>query len=205
MSSTTLNRTLAAGIAAVLLSGAAVGLVTAQGAPTMPMPMPSQTQQAGSQMHQRYLDALAKRLGITTDQLQQAMAGARSDVGMPARGTGAPAGGARSRNGRGAAIGAAAQAIGVTPQQLWTELPGKSLAQVAQAHGKNPADVAAALKTAANQRIDRQVTAGNLTADQATQRKTSIDQRIDQVINQAVPQGQTGPRGPRSVTPVPST
>jgi hypothetical protein len=39
-------------------------------------------------------------------------------------------------------------------------LPGKSLAQVAQAHGKNPNDVATALKNAAQQRIDQEVTAG---------------------------------------------
>jgi hypothetical protein len=49
----------------------------------------------------------------------------------------------------------AAQAIGITPQQLRQELPGKSLAQVATANGKNPADVATALKTAASAHIDQ--------------------------------------------------
>jgi hypothetical protein len=49
----------------------------------------------------------------------------------------------------------AAQAIGITPQQLRQELPGKSLAMVAEAHGKNPADVANALKTASNAHIDQ--------------------------------------------------
>jgi hypothetical protein len=49
----------------------------------------------------------------------------------------------------------AAQAIGISPQQLRQEIPGKSLAQVAEAHGKNSADVASALKTAANQRVDQ--------------------------------------------------
>jgi hypothetical protein len=49
----------------------------------------------------------------------------------------------------------AAQAIGITPQQLQQELPGKSLAQVAAAHGKSSADVASALKQAVSQRIDR--------------------------------------------------
>jgi hypothetical protein len=51
--------------------------------------------------------------------------------------------------------GVAAQAIGITPEQLRQQLPGKSLAQVATDHGKNPADVATALKTAANARIDQ--------------------------------------------------
>jgi len=49
----------------------------------------------------------------------------------------------------------AAQAIGINPQQLHQELQGKSLATVAQAHGKNPADVAAALKTASDAHIDQ--------------------------------------------------
>jgi hypothetical protein len=61
----------------------------------------------------------------------------------------------------------AAQAIGITPDQLRQELPGKSLAQVAQAHGKTAADVANALKNAAH---------------------TAADQRIDQLVNHVMPQ-----------------
>jgi hypothetical protein len=59
---------------------------------------------------------------------------------------------------RGELLAVAAQAIGITPEQLRQELPGKSLAEVAQAHGKNPADVANALKTASDQHIDQLVT-----------------------------------------------
>ena len=83
------------------------------------------------------------------------------------------------------------------PDQLRTELAGKSLAQVAQAHGKTANDVATALKNAAHQRIDQEVTAGRLTADQATQRKQQLDQRIDQEINQVRQQRAPGsaPRG----------
>jgi hypothetical protein len=55
-------------------------------------------------------------------------------------------------------IAVAAQSIGITPEQLRAELPGKSLAQVAEAHGKSPADVAAALKKAADARIDAHMT-----------------------------------------------
>ena len=58
----------------------------------------------------------------------------------------------------GGLLAVAAQAIGITPQELRQELPGKSLADVAHAHGKNPADVATALKTAANQHIDQEMT-----------------------------------------------
>src|ERR1051326_7097300 len=51
----------------------------------------------------------------------------------------------------------AAQAIGITPEQLHQELPGKSLAQVAEAHGKSADDVASALKTAAHARVDQRI------------------------------------------------
>jgi hypothetical protein len=148
--SNSLKRTVAAGMAAVVLSGSAVGLASAQGAPTTPTPLtPGTSQQVPSQEHQR---------------------------GHHRRGFE-----------RGVALGIAAQAIGITPQQLRTELPGKSLAQVAQAHGKNPADIATALKNAANQRIDQEVITGQLTTDQAAQRKQTVDQHIDQAVNQVVP------------------
>ncbi|MBV9131568.1 MAG: hypothetical protein JO318_02660 [Chloroflexi bacterium] len=92
-------------------------------------------------------------------------------------------------------LNTAAQAIGISVQQLQSELPGKSLAQVAEAHGKTAADVATALKNAANQRIDQAVTNGRLTADQANTDKTNIDNRIDQMVNQVVPQGGFGGPG----------
>ena len=76
--------------------------------------------------------------------------------------------------------------------QLQQELPGKSLSAVATAHGKNPADVATALKNAAHTRIDQQFTAGRLTADQATQQKQQADQRIDQQMTEVVPQAPAG-------------
>jgi DNA-binding transcriptional regulator YdaS (Cro superfamily) len=171
----TLKRCLTAICVALLLTGGAVRLVDAQTA------TPAPVQQTPSQpTRQQYLDALARRLGITTAQLEQAISGARQDVGLPAN--------AAPHRGRSAyGMEAAAQAIGITPEQLHQELPGKSLAQVAQAHGKNPTDVATALKNAANQRIDQAVTAGRLTADQANQRTTQVDQHIDQLMNRVVP------------------
>lgn len=88
----------------------------------------------------------------------------------------------------------AAQAIGIDTQQLRQELPGHSLADVAQAHGKTAADVATALKNAAHQKIDQMATARGLTADQVNTMKTNADQRIDHFVNQTLPQ--RGPGGP---------
>ena len=96
----------------------------------------------------------------------------------------------------GVALGIAAQAIGITPEQLREELPGKSLAQVAQAHGKNPADIATALKNAANQRIDKEAAEGDLTTGEAARRKERVDQHIDEAVYQV------GPMAEKTTTPV---
>jgi hypothetical protein len=83
----------------------------------------------------------------------------------------------------------AAQALGISVADLRNELPGKTLTQVAQAHGKNPADVATALKNAANQRIDQAVTAGRLTAERAAPMKARIAEQIDTLMTRVVPVG----------------
>jgi ElaB/YqjD/DUF883 family membrane-anchored ribosome-binding protein len=134
-------------------------------------------------------------LNIAPATLETAIGQARTDAGLPA-GKGFPGGGhGEGRSGFHFGLDAAATAIGIPADQLRTELPGKSLAQVAQAHGKTGADVAAALKTQAHQRLDQAVTAGRLTQDQATTQKTQADQRIDQLVNQV------GPTGPKAGGP----
>jgi polyhydroxyalkanoate synthesis regulator phasin len=183
-----LSRGLVALGAVAILAGAAVGIAAAQAQPATPT-----TGQAQSG-YQKFVDALAQRLGITSAKLETAISDARTDAGFPAGGKGFPGGfGRHGPHGGGVELGAAATAIGITPQQLHTELPGKSLADVAKAHGKTAADVATALKNAAHTRVDQAVTAGRLTADQANTQKTQIDQRIDQLVNQVMPQG--GPAG----------
>jgi polyhydroxyalkanoate synthesis regulator phasin len=185
-----IRRGLVAVAAVAVLGGAAVGIAAAQAQPATPA--------AGQTGYQKFIDALAKRLNITSTALETAVGQARTDAGLPAGGPGFP--GARPNGGpRGGGfrveLNAAATALGITPQQLHTELAGKSLAQVAQAHGKTAADVATALKNAAHTRIDQAVTAGKLTADQANTQKTQADQRIDTLVNQVTPQGGPGGRG----------
>jgi hypothetical protein len=197
-----IRRFLLAGGAVMVMVGSAVGIAAAQSTPT-----PTGQTQPGAQA---FVDALAKRLNISTATLQQAISQARTDVGLPAGNTLPGFGRGGHGPGFGPDLTAAAQSIGISVDQLRQELPGKSLAQVAQAHGKNPTDVATAMKNAANQRIDQEVTSGKLTADQATQQKQQIAQRIDQQINQAVPQGgpangATGTRPqPNGARPTPS-
>jgi hypothetical protein len=184
--------------AVLVLGGSAVGIAAAQ---TAPAPTPTAQQQG----YQKFVGALAQRLGISTQQLQSDISQARQDAGLPpnggfggGRGPGGPGAGARGF----VNLQAAAQAIGITPQQLRSELPGKSLAQVATNHGKQASDVVNALTTAADQRIDQAVSSGRLTADQGNTQKTNAANRINTLVNQVMPQGgQGGPgapgRGPR--------
>jgi hypothetical protein len=149
--------------AVLVLGGSAVGIAAAQSQPAS-TPTP----------YQKFVDALAQKLGVSSQQLQADISQARQDAGLPANGgfPGVRRGGPGGR-GPGAGFGpglnfqTAADAIGISVQQLRTEVAGKSLAQVAQDHGKSGTDVATALKNAANQQIDS---------------------RIDQLVNRTVPQ-----------------
>lgn len=183
------RRGLAAGGAVLLLGGSAVSVALAQTAPTTTPPAAGQNGPSG---YQAFVDALAKRLNISSAALQTAITQARTDAGLPANGGFGPGHGGPGH--RGVDLNVAATTIGITQDQLRQELATKSLADVATAHGKNPSDVATALKNAAHTRIDQEVTAGRIDAAQAAQAKTQADQRIDQEMTEVRPAG--GPGGP---------
>jgi hypothetical protein len=61
--------------------------------------------------------------------------------------------------------------------------------------------VAAALKNAANARIDQEVAAGELTPDQATQRKLAVDSAIDQDMTRVWPAEGSAPASPVPAAP----
>jgi polyhydroxyalkanoate synthesis regulator phasin len=188
--STSARRVVIAAGAVLVLGGSAVGIAAAQSATPTP--------QSGG--YQKFIDALAQKLGVSSQTLQDDITQVRQAQGLPANGgfPGGGRGGPRGGFGAGLNFQTAATAIGITPQQLRTELQGKSMTQVAQAHGKNPADVANALKNEAHQRIDQAVANGRLTADQGNTAKTNADQRIDQMMTRVVPAGGPagGPGGP---------
>jgi len=98
---------------------------------------------------------------------------------------GAPAGG-------GAQLGVAAQAIGISVDQLRQELASATLAQVAQTHGVDPSAVATAMKDASNAQLDAAASDSRLTPDQASQRKLQTQQRIDQLMTQVAPLSAAG-------------
>jgi polyhydroxyalkanoate synthesis regulator phasin len=81
-------------------------------------------------------------------------------------------------------IDAAAQAIGITPDQLMQEhKAGKTLAQVAQAHGIDPQKVADAIVAKISADIDKAVADGKIPADRAAKMKAELTKRVPEMLN----------------------
>jgi uncharacterized protein (DUF433 family) len=81
---------------------------------------------------------------------------------------------------------AVADAIGITPAVLATELQGgKTIAQVAQTHNADLQKVVAALVTIENKEIDAELAAGKITQPQADQKKATVQQHVQDEINKA--------------------
>jgi hypothetical protein len=181
--------------AATLLAAAGAGVAVA-------------ATQAGSpsQESQAVIDDAAKQLGIPSSKLSDALKNALSDrvdaavaagrmtkaegdalkariqsndfplVGGPHRGFG--------HFGFIGRLESAAGYIGITEAQLRTELEsGKSLAQVATAHGKTVDGLISALVAAAKDKLDTAVSAGRLTKAQETEMLGVLKDRITSAVN----------------------
>ncbi len=90
----------------------------------------------------------------------------------------------------------ATKVIGIDQAQLKKELPGKSLAQVAQAHGVSRDTLLQKLNAAATARIDKALADGKLTKDQADKLKASAGDAIARFVDRTWPTG-TGGLGAR--------
>jgi len=87
-------------------------------------------------------------------------------------------------------LDAAASYLGLTEEQLRSELEGgKTLAQVAQAHGKSAQGLVAALLADAKKRVDAAVAAGRLTQSQANDLLNGLRDRITSRVNSRAPEG----------------
>jgi hypothetical protein len=93
----------------------------------------------------------------------------------------------------------AAGYIGITEAQLRTELEsGKSLAQVAKAHGKSVDGLIDALVAAAKDKLDNAVSAGRLTKAQETEMLSVLKDRITSAVNNTGGLGEPHFRHPES-------
>jgi len=92
----------------------------------------------------------------------------------------------RARGARGGLLKAAGTYLGVTPQQLVTELrAGKSLAQVATAKSKSVDGLKQALLAAVKQKVDAAVAAGRLDAARAQQLLERAPAHIARLVNRS--------------------
>lgn len=123
---------------------------------------------------------------ITQAQADAVIAALKAD--MPERGE-------RGRGGKGGAgLEVAAQALGMTADDLHTALDGgQTLAQVASDKGVNVQVVVDALVASATNHINEEVTSGEITQAQADQKLAELSQRVTDRVNNPRPEG--GPRG----------
>lgn len=163
---------------------------------------------AGFSFAGTFLDKLAQRLGISRDDLVQAMRDAANQTVDEAvqqgritqdqaqrlrdriaqKEPGFPWGGHRGRWGlkvaHGVVLQSAAQVLGLSSDDLRAELrQGKSLAQVAQEKGIGVDDFKSRLLSQVDQQLGQLVQQGRLTQQQADQLKQSIHNNIDAIVN----------------------
>lgn len=159
-------------------------------------------------LKQTALQAVDKALAvgtITSDQAQRARDRINTGQGVPF-GPGFGFGGGFDRGGRGG-LGADGLAtfLGITDQQLRDELNGKSMAQVAQAHGKTRDQLITFLVNARQQRLAADVTAGRITQAEAdgrlTDYRTRVTTEVDQVRQPGVRGNGSGATGTTTGTP----
>jgi hypothetical protein len=134
---------------------------------------------------QTVIDALVangtERLEAAIADLPDRMAELVEREGLPDRGRGP---GGMHRGGRGPGLEAAAEAIGISEDELRTALAdGASLAEVAADHGVDVETLADALVAEATARLDEAVADGRLTESEAAERVADLDERITAHLN----------------------
>lgn len=152
-------------------------------------------------------DTLAKLVsaGTITQAQADAVATALQEA-MPARGDGGP-GGDRGGMRGGGHLEVAATALGITADELRTELEaGKSIAQVASDKGVAVETVTAALKADLESRLTQAVTDGKITQAEADQRLADADAHVQAEVDQVgLPakggRGGRGDHGPMDQAP----
>jgi hypothetical protein len=140
---------------------------------------------------QAWLKAVAAKLGVTPERLDQAIQHTARDQGLPppllmpfpgpGLTIGTPATGAFSVH-IDSGFGAAAKVLGITEDQLRKEAAGKSLTDVAHAHNVDPKVVADALKGQRRADLDKAAADGKLPAQLVDRLRAELDQEIDRLM-----------------------
>jgi hypothetical protein len=136
------------------------------------------------------LDAAVAAGKVSAEKAAQLLASLKARVAALVTRTG-PARAAGPDKGRPAGrglFGAAAAYLGLAPQALFTQLrAGKSLAQVAQAHGKSVDGLKQAILSAVKARLDTAVAAGRISAAREQAFLARLADRLDALVNRTRP------------------
>ena len=176
-----------AAAAALIVGGVVIGTALAQQTPTPSAGSPT----AGQSGPRALLERVAAKLGVPPDRVQQAFREAREELAAE---RGLRPGGERRGEMRQQFRGMLRQGLEIVANelripvdQLRVELRGSSLSEVSRRHGVEPQRVAAALTTAAQQRVDAAAAQGRLTPDQATRLKERLGESIQRMMDRQLP------------------
>ncbi|HEY7398010.1 MAG TPA: hypothetical protein VH538_06900 [Gaiellaceae bacterium] len=138
--------------------------------------------------------------GGTTTTTTAAPGGGYADGGrrgLPPAGSGGFGRGGGRFGGRGGSLSAAATYLGISAQQLFTDLrSGKTLAQIASStSGKSTAGLIDAMVAAEKSRFDAAVKSGRITQAMANQIEANLKARVTQMVNGGFGGGGFGGRG----------
>ena len=183
-----------AAVAAVAVLGIAAASASAAGPPTLADDVAARLGIAPEKLRQAFKDAITARVDaavtagkLTPEQgakLKERLANANG-LGLRLRGRLAmkhPAlvRGIRARAHR---LGPVTKYLGITPQELRSELrAGKSLAQIATAHGKTVDGVVDAVVAPAKARLDRAVANGHLTRQRADELLGRLTDAVEKAV-----------------------
>jgi len=157
-----------------------------------------------------FLARVAEKLGVSEDELQTAIDEARTETldegvaeGLLTEGQaerlqerGFPFVGGRMGHGRGQVMDAAAEVLGMTQADLMEQLQdGNSLAEVAEAQGKDLDAFKAELRDQIRAQLDELVVEGDLTQTQADDIFQRTEENIDSIVSGEGCRGGLG--GPR--------
>jgi hypothetical protein len=186
------KRIVLAGIAAVTITAAGLGVVGLQQTSAATPTTTNDGRGDRAAMHDKLMTTLAGKLGISVDKLKQGIEDTRKELGLPER----KAAGLGGRlGGPGGFLKPAADVLGLSVDELWKKLQGTSLADVA---GNKQQDVIKALTDAAYARIDQASNNGKLSSDQVDAAKKRVSDRIANLMTRVMTphQGKTGQTQP---------
>jgi predicted DNA-binding protein YlxM (UPF0122 family) len=118
------------------------------------------------------------------------------DRTLPARGEGGPGGPGGRGHGRGPGLDAAAEALGITADELRTELEGgATIAEVAEAKGVEKQAVIDAMVAELQAHLDEEVASGEHTQEEADAKLADATERITATVDEGMPAGGPGRPG----------